>query len=152
MSDPKDFEAEVEVFVVGAHVRGSYIDSGVPHIVVPVPAIDDINVRELGSAIRHHERFAPRGANVNFLEERSPGSIAIRTYERGVEDETLACGTGVVASALTFAAAGNLDGPIRVLVRGGDEMTVEFQREGERFTNVMLSGPADFVFEGTVEV
>ena len=152
MSDPQDFQPDVEVFVLGAHVRGSYIDSGVPHVVVPVPAIDDIDVRQLGAAIRQHERFAPRGANVNFLEERGQGSIAIRTYERGVEDETLACGTGVVASALTFAAAGNLEGPVRVRVRGGDELTVDFKREGDRFTNVTLSGPADFVFEGTLEI
>ena len=152
MSDPQDFDRDVEVFVLGAHVRGSYMDSGVPHMVVPVPAIDDVDVRQLGSALRHHERFAPRGANVNFLEERGPGAIAIRTYERGVEDETLACGTGVVASALTFAAAGELAGPIRVLVRGGDELSVGFKRDGERFTDVTLSGPADFVFEGTVEL
>ena len=152
MSDPKDFEPDVEVFVLGAHVRGSYIDSGVPHMVVPVPAIADVDVRQLGSAIRQHERFVPRGANVNFLEERGPKQIAIRTYERGVEDETLACGTGVVASALVFAAAGELAGPIQVLVRGGDEMSVDFARDGDRFTNVTLSGPADFVFEGTVEV
>lgn len=152
MSDPKDFEADVEVTVLGALVQGTYMDSGVPHFVVPVPAIEDVSVRQLGSALRHHERFAPRGANVNFLEERGPGAIAIRTYERGVEDETLACGTGVVASALTFAAAGELAGPVRVLVRGGDELSVDFERDGERFTNVMLSGPADFVFEGSVEV
>ncbi|HSH39829.1 MAG TPA: diaminopimelate epimerase [Chthoniobacterales bacterium] len=152
MSDPKDFQADVEVFVLGAHVRGSYVDSGVPHMVVPVPTIEDVDVRQLGSAIRHHERFAPRGANVNFLEQRGSNEIAIRTYERGVEDETLACGTGVVASALIFAAAGEIPGPIQVLVRGGDEMSVDFRRDGSRFTDVTLSGPADFVFEGTVEV
>ena len=152
MSEPKDFERDVEVTVLGAVVSGSYMDSGVPHMVVPVPSIEEVNVRQLGAAIRHHERFAPRGANVNFLEERDPASIAIRTYERGVEDETLACGTGVVASALTFAAAGDLAGPIRVLVRGGDELSVSFKRESDRFTDVMLSGPADFVFEGTLEV
>ena len=152
MSDPKDFEANVEVFVLGAHVSGSYVDSGVPHMVVPVPVIDDVDVRQLGSALRHHERFAPRGANVNFLEQRGAKEIAIRTYERGVEDETLACGTGVVASALVFAAAGDIAGPIQVLVRGGDQMSVDFQRDGKRFTDVRLSGPADFVFDGTVEV
>ena len=152
MSDPKDFEPDVEISVKGAVVSGSYIDSGVPHMVVPVPSIEDVNVRELGSAIRHHERFVPRGANVNFLEQRGATEIAIRTYERGVEDETLACGTGVVASALIFAAAGELAGPIRVLVRGGDTMAVDFQRDGNRFTDVTLSGPADFVFEGTVNI
>jgi diaminopimelate epimerase len=111
-----------------------------------------VNVREAGRAIRHHPHFLPRGANANFMETRGVDSIAIRTYERGVEDETLACGTGVVASALIFAATNNVPGPIRVLVKGGDELQVGFEREGDRFTNVTLTGPADFVFEGTVEL
>ena len=84
-----------------------YVDSGVPHVVVPVAKIEEIDVRSLGSALRHHPMFAPRGANANFSEQRGPRSIAIRTYERGVEDETLACGTGVVASAIIFAANKN---------------------------------------------
>jgi diaminopimelate epimerase len=89
---------------------------------------------------------------VNFLQKRGANQITIRTYERGVEDETLACGTGVVASAVIFAAIENVAGPIRVLVRGGDELEVGFQRAGDRFTKVTLSGPADFVFDGTVEI
>ena len=96
--------------------------------------------------------FAPRGANANFSEQRGPRSIAIRTYERGVEDETLACGTGVVASAIVFAANKNVSGPIDVLVRGGDTLQVDFSREGDRFPDVTLSGPADFVFDGTIDL
>ena len=152
MSDPKDLRLDLEVAVLNENIRCHYVDSGVPHVVIPMPEIAQAKVRELGAAIRHHERFAPRGANVNFLERRGESQIAIRTYERGVEDETLACGTGVVASALIFAATENVGGPIRVLVKGGDELEVGFKREGDRFTNVTLSGPADFVFEGTVDV
>jgi diaminopimelate epimerase len=111
-----------------------------------------VNVRAMGSTIRHHPAFSPRGANVNFLERRGDQQIAIRTYERGVEDETLACGTGVVASALIFSATEGAVAPIAVLVRGGDELTVGFRRDGDRFSEVTLSGPADFVFEGTVEL
>jgi diaminopimelate epimerase len=96
--------------------------------------------------------FSPKGANVNFLEKRGPRKIAIRTYERGVENETLACGTGVVASALIFGATENVDGPIGVLVRGGDELTVGFKRHGKSFANVTLAGPAEFVFEGMIEI
>ena len=96
--------------------------------------------------------FAPRGANANFSERRGARSIAIRTYERGVEDETLACGTGVVASAIVFAASKNVSGPIDVLVRGGDTLQVDFSREGDRFQNVTLSGPADFVFDGAIDL
>ena len=96
--------------------------------------------------------FSPKGANVNFLEKRGPNKIAIRTYERGVEDETLACGTGVVASALVFAATERVDGPIGVLVRGGNELKVGFNKVGDEFQDVTLTGPADFVFEGTIEL
>jgi diaminopimelate epimerase len=96
--------------------------------------------------------FAPRGANANFSEQRGPRMIAIRTYERGVEDETLACGTGVVASALIFAATNESDGPIDVLVRGGDTLQVDFKRAGDQFSHVTLTGPADFVFDGTIEI
>jgi diaminopimelate epimerase len=152
MSEPNDLRLDLEVPVSGEKIRASYLDSGVPHVVVPVAKIDAVDVRSLGAAIRQHPMFAPRGANANFGEQRGPRSIAIRTYERGVEDETLACGTGVVASALIFAATENVSGPIDVLVRGGDILSVDFTRQGDRFTNVTLTGPADFVFDGTIEL
>lgn len=152
MSEPKDLRLNVKISALGGEICCHYVDSGVPHVVIPVADISNVNVRELGSAVRHHNEFAPRGANVNFLERKGTRKIAIRTYERGVEDETLACGTGVVASALIFAATENVSGPIGVLVRGGDELSVGCNREGETFTNVTLTGPADFVFEGSVEL
>ena len=123
-----------------------------PHVVVPVSQIDDVDVRREGAAIRYHEMFSPKGANVNFLEKRGTKQVAIRTYERGVEDETLACGTGVVASALIFAATENADGPVGVIVRSGSELSVDFEKDGDRFRGVTLTGPAEFVFEGTIEI
>jgi diaminopimelate epimerase len=152
MSDPRGLRLNLRVKTAGQDVECHYVDSGVPHLVVPVPSIDDVDVRQLGRALREHREFAPRGANVNFLERRGDDRIAIRTYERGVEDETLACGTGVVASALIYSALENVAGPIHVLVKGGDELSVSFKRDSEQFTDVTLTGPADFVFEGTVEV
>ena len=152
MSQPKDLRPGLEVPVGGEKIRAHYVDSGVPHVVVPVARIEEVDVRSLGAALRHHPMFAPRGANANFSEERGPREIAIRTYERGVEDETLACGTGVVASAIVFAATGNVSGPIDVLVRGGDTLQVDFKRDGDIFTNVTLTGPADFVFDGTIDL
>ncbi len=152
MSDPKDLRLSLRVSMLGREIDCHYVDTGVPHVVVPVPAIADVDIRELGSAIRHHPQFAPRGANVNFLEPRGANAIAIRTYERGVEDETLACGTGVVASAIIFAATRGAASPVNVLVKGGDELQVGFDRTGDQFTNVTLSGPADFVFAGTVDL
>jgi diaminopimelate epimerase len=152
MSEPNDLRLDLEVPLSGEKVRASYIDSGVPHVVVPVAKVDEVDVCSLGAALRQHPIFAPRGANANFSEQRGPRSIAIRTYERGVEDETLACGTGVVASALIFAVTENVPGPIDVLVRGGDTLQVDFSREQNQFRNVTLTGPADFVFEGTIEL
>lgn len=152
MSEPQDLQLDLEISVLGKPTRCHYVDTGVPHVVVPVADIAKVNVREVGAALRHHEKFLPRGANANFSERRGPRQIAIRTYERGVEDETLACGTGVVASALIFAATENVVGPIGVLVKGGDELTVDFSRQSGRFSKVTLSGPADFVFEGSVEL
>ncbi len=152
MSDPKDLRLDVEITVLGETLRCHYVDSGVPHVVVPVHNLAAVDVCALGSALRQHAEFAPRGANVNFLERRGEQEIAIRTYERGVEDETLACGTGVVASALIYAATTAAASPVRVRVKGGDELQVGFVRNGEHFSNVTLAGPADFVFEGTVEL
>ncbi len=152
MSDPRDMRLGIQLSITNLNLRCHYIDSGVPHVVIPMSGIASVDVRGIGSAVRHHAEFAPRGANVNFLERRGENQIAIRTYERGVEDETLACGTGVVASALIFAATEPAQSPVRVRVKGGDELQVGFEQEGDRFTNVTLTGPAEFVFEGTVEV
>jgi diaminopimelate epimerase len=152
MSEPRDLQLGVIIPLPDRQVEAHFVNSGVPHVVVPVNDLENTDVRGLGSAIRRHELFAPKGANVNFLKERGERQIAIRTYERGVEDETLACGTGVVASALIFGALKNVSGPIGILVRGGNELEVGFDKEGDQFRNVTLTGPADFVFEGTIEV
>jgi diaminopimelate epimerase len=152
MSDPKDMRLSITIPLPDRKVAAHFVNSGVPHVVVPVDDLEGADVRGLGSAIRRHELFAPKGANVNFLKERGRRGIAIRTYERGVEDETLACGTGVVASALIFSAVKKVDGPIRILVRGGSELEVDFEKEGDQFKKVTLTGPAEFVFEGTIDL
>ena len=152
MSDPTGLRLNVRLQIESEEAVVHYINSGVPHVVVSVSRIDVVDVRSKGEKIRRHEMFAPKGANVNFLEKRGPKKIALRTYERGVEDETLACGTGVVASALIFAATENVSGTIGVLVRGGNELMVGFDRSGGQFRNVTLTGPAEFVFEGMIEM
>ncbi len=152
MTEPTDLRLNVDLPVVAENETVHFINSGVPHVVIPVAKIDDADVRREGAAIRHHKMFSPNGTNVNFIEKRGPNKIAIRTYERGVEDETLACGTGIVASALIFAASENTNGPISVIARGGDELEVGFERSGDRFRNVTLTGPAEFVFEGSIEI
>jgi len=152
MSEPTDLRLNVELPVMAENKTVHFINSGVPHVVILVEKINDADVRGEGAAIRHHKMFSPNGTNVNFIEKRGPDKIAIRTYERGVEDETLACGTGIVASALIFAASEKTNGPISVIARGGDELEVGFEKSGDRFRNVTLTGPAEFVFEGTIDL
>ncbi len=152
MGDPTDLQMNVRLQIENEEALVHYINTGVPHVVIHVSRIDVVDVRSRGKKIRQHDMFSPKGANVNFLEKRGPKEIAIRTYERGVEDETLACGTGVVASALILAAMENLSGSISVLVRGGNKLQVGFDRIGGQFRNVTLTGPAEFVFEGSIEV
>jgi len=152
MSEPKDLRLDFKLEANGQKERVHFINSGVPHVVVPVSKVEDVDVRKRGEALRRHEKFSPAGANVNFIEKRGPHKILVRTFERGVEDETLACGTGVVASALVFAATEKVHGPITVTVRSGSGLSVNFKGAGDRFTNVTLTGPAEFAFEGMIEI
>ena len=152
MTEPTDLRLNVDLPMAAGNKTVHFINSGVPHVVIPVSKIDGADVRRDGAAIRHHKMFSPNGTNVNFIEKRGPNKIAIRTYERGVEDETLACGTGIVASALIFAASEKSNSPITVLARGGDELQVGFDKVEGGFRNVTLTGPAEFVFEGTIEI
>jgi diaminopimelate epimerase len=152
MTEPTDLRLKTTLRVMDENKTVHFINSGVPHVVIPVLQLDDVDVQGAGSAIRHHKMFSPKGTNVNFIEKRGPKKIAVRTYERGVEDETLACGTGIVASALIFATTENTKGPITVIAQGGDELQVGFEKIDNRFRDVTLTGPAEFVFEGTVEI
>ncbi len=129
------------------------LHTGSPHYVIITEAIHELDVRSLGRAIRYSPGFAHEGINVNFVEHMGKGEIAVRTYERGVEDETLACGTGVVAAAI--AAAYSSFEQVRawtVHARGGD-LRVEFQqKELQQFTSVRLIGPAQESFRGAIDL
>jgi diaminopimelate epimerase len=152
MTEPTDLRLNIDVPLAAEDKAVHFINSGVPHVVIAVAKIDDADVRREGAAIRYHKMFSPNGTNVNFIEKRGPNKIAIRTYERGVEDETLACGTGIVASVLIFAASEDCKAPVTVLAHGGDELQVGFERVKGRFRSVTLTGPAEFVFEGEIEI
>lgn len=152
MSQPGPFADGVVLSAAGSELTVYSINTGVPHAVVLVDDLDGTDVVPLGRALRHHHHFQPRGTNVNFVRQLGPQDLAIRTYERGVEDETLACGTGVVASALTIAALTGAASPVRVLVKGGDTLTVAFTAGTDGFRDVILTGPADFVFDGRIAV
>ena len=105
-----------------------------------------------GPEIRYHQDYAPKGTNVNFVQKTGENSIRVRTYERGVEGETLACGTGVTASAIVSHSVLGVQKPVSVLVEGKDTLTVDFKLDGHMVTEVFLKGPADFTFAGEIEV
>lgn len=127
-----------------------YINTGSPHYVRIVEDIDKVDVIEEGRQIRYSERFSRQnGTNVNFA-QLLQGSVKVRTYERGVENETLSCGTGVTAVGLVASTLG-LDSPIRIHTSGGD-LTVKFDKLNDGFENIWLTGPAVHVFDGSIEI
>lgn len=132
------------------------LNTGVPHAVIFVPDADQAMVQSLGAEIRYHAHFQPKGTNVNFVQVLGANRIRVRTYERGVEGETLACGTGVTASALVSSRVHGFTSPVQVQVQGGDLLEVSWSAaadgNSDGFANVKLNGPADFVFRGSVEV
>lgn len=133
-------------------VDGSYfLNTGSPHYVVFTRDIDEMNVHEEGKRLRWSPNFAPGGTNVNFVEVHKDG-LYMRTFERGVEEETLACGTGVTASAIASVLKGHFDtGSVNVRARGGN-LKVEFNINDGKVSNIWLTGPATFVFEGVIKV
>ncbi len=128
------------------------LNTGVPHSCLFVENADQTMVTSIGPEVRYHQHFAPKGTNVNFVQLLGPNHIRVRTYERGVEGETLACGTGVTASALISAKLHEFTSPVKIQVQGGDLLEVSFGQTGDEFQNVRLTGPADFVFEGKIQV
>jgi len=160
MEDPKDLKLNFPLKVNGRKIKVDLINTGVPHAVVFVEGVDKIAVDVIGSAIRYHNEFKPKGTNANFVEAIDEANIKIRTYERGVEAETLSCGTGSVASAiianykLPFACAKGkqiTDSKINVHTRGGI-LKVEFKRVVSEVRDVYLEGEAKVVFEGGIYV
>lgn len=127
-----------------------FLDTGSPHYVQFRDNITAIDILEEARAIRYNSRFAAEGTNVNFVEKHEDGSLSIRTYERGVEDETLACGTGVVACALAHNHLFGMDRELQEVKAVGGELNVTFSKEGDRYRDIWLVGPAEEVFSGTI--
>jgi diaminopimelate epimerase len=152
LSTPKQMELNRMLEIEARRLAIHSVNTGVPHVVTFVDDLEATPVHDWGAQIRYHAAFRPNGTNANFVKQIEPGKIAVRTYERGVEGETLACGTGVTASGLVYSALHDLESPIHVLVRGGDWLEVGFQKGGSGFQAVTLEGAADFVFEGTIDI
>ena len=147
LTDAARPRAEKDVPFCGLTKDIYFTNTGVPHAVLPVDDLEKVQVVEWGRAIRRHERFAPAGTNANFIAREGDG-IAVRTYERGVEDETLACGTGSTASALAAHVLWNLPSPNADRTRGGTILNIHFKAEGSLMTGVHLEGPAEIVYYG----
>jgi len=150
LTDPHSLILEVPTTVFGETLTLSRINTGVPHAVLNVPEIDGVDVPVLGREIRFHPQFAPEGVNANFICRDPSGGIAIRTYERGVEGETLACGTGAVAGALVAACRFGLASPVRVRPRSGETLTVFFRQSHGEFHDIYQEGEARFIYSGVL--
>ena len=143
LSPPRDLRLDFPLSFLGKEVLVSFVNTGVPHVVFFVDDLASVPVKEWGRAIRFHEAFAPQGTNVNFVTLEGTQGLKVRTYERGVEDETLACGTGATAAAVVAVKKGLVDSPVRVITSGGETLIISFSPDGQE---VFLEGEARFVY------
>lgn len=164
LNPPKHIKYNFKIKAGGQMITANFADTGSPHVVIKISDvlknpgnpnstfknILDFPVYNLGREIRYGSDFKPGGTNVNFIDVVD-GIINIRTYERGVEDETLACGTGSVASAVICYVTDNLKPPIKLKTYGGDILTVNFEVENQKVKNLSLTGPAKITFEGSTD-
>jgi diaminopimelate epimerase len=145
---PQDLRLGLKIPVDGKTYEGHFLNTGVPHLVYIVSDLEKAAVIPLGRKSRHHEIFQPSGTNVNFISVKDSRRIEMRTYERGVENETLACGTGAVASALIAGALGKVSSPVSLKQRSGQALEVTFDWDGSQFGQVFLSGEARMIYQG----
>jgi diaminopimelate epimerase len=151
LKPPVNIEENISLEIAGSGITASFLHTGSPHVVIVVDDIDDVPVIKIGREIRYSESFAPEGTNVNFIETTGK-KIFIRTYERGVEDETYACGTGAVAAAIIGSIKFGVKPPISLHTKGGDELVVDFIADGSEIKNVSLTGPVKEVFKGEISI
>ncbi len=148
LTAPKETRIGLPIKVESRSMNVNFINTGVPHTVIFSEGLDAIDIVPLGRQIRNHKCFSPKGTNVNFVEVLGRDLIRVRTYERGVEDETLACGTGSTASALIFALASGISERVRVKTQSGEMLNIYFKKSGNSFSDVWLEGKAKIVYMG----
>ena len=154
LSEPRDYRPEIALTVAGRQIHVHYIDTGVPHVIVFVDQLAEVDVNGIGPEIRYHPAFAPRGTNVNFVEQTGPNRITARTYERGVEAETRACGTGSVAAAIVTwlaahpAVSNQAQARMRVKTASGEVLAISFAVRDRVVQDVWLKGSARLIAEG----
>jgi diaminopimelate epimerase len=149
MTEPEDFRMNRKVDFDGRTVELHTVDTGVPHAILFVDDFDQVDICKTGSMIRFHPDFMPAGTNVNFVQPLGDGSLKVRTYERGVENETMACGTGAVAAALMASVLGKARSPVDIVTSGNGRLTILFDfNDSPAASNVFLKGPAHVVYTG----
>jgi diaminopimelate epimerase len=148
MTDPHDLKTDYNITIKNDLFAVNSINTGVPHVVHFVDELDYYDVKSFGRIIRYHEEYQPEGTNANFVRVVDGNTIGIRTYERGVEDETLACGTGAVASALISSWKGRVESPVDVGVRSGETLKIYFEKTENGFEKVYLEGGTSVVYQG----
>ena len=151
LTQPNGLRSGIRLKISGRERELNFINSGVPHVVCFADNLDVLKVDEIGREIRYHKKFSPAGTNVNFIKIGKGNSLRIRTYERGVEGETLACGTGSVASALVSSHLGKVKSPVNVYPKSGESLRVYFDKEGNTFSNIYLEGEARVVCDGVMK-
>jgi diaminopimelate epimerase len=150
LTEPHGMKANISVMIDGKPLEVSFINTGVPHAVLFVHDLARCDVFNTGRQIRYHKEFQPEGTNANFMEVIDRHTIRIRTYERGVEDETMACGTGAVASALISSSRGLVESPVDVKVKSGETLKIYFDKKDQSFEDIYLEGKANVVYEGRI--
>ncbi|MEA1949725.1 MAG: diaminopimelate epimerase [Thermodesulfobacteriota bacterium] len=147
MTDPLDLTMDYTIKLKNRSLSISSVNTGVPHAVIVEDSIDTVEVVKVGREIRFNDRFAPAGTNVNFVCYLKDNIIAIRTYERGVEDETLACGTGAIASAVIMACKKKLTSPVSVQTRSGGYLNIFYQENNGKYYDIYLEGDARIIYK-----
>ncbi len=149
LTKPKNIQTDIELKVNNDVFKADFVDTGVPHAVLFFQDLDEVDVVGLGRKIRYHRFFEPNGTNVNFVQVESDKLIRVRTYERGVENETYACGTGAAASVLMSGMRGLVSSPVEVITSGGERLVVHFDLQ--RLEEIYLEGKAVLVYSGITE-
>ena len=147
LTKPFGLKLDETLLLDGEEKIFSSINTGVPHAVLFVEDLEALDILRLGRAIRYHSAFAPNGTNADFVRLEKNSQLSVRTYERGVEDETLACGTGVVASALIAGFKGMVKSPVSVRTMGGEVLLVHFETEGKEVKRVLFEGDVHIIYE-----
>ncbi|HSP88705.1 MAG TPA: diaminopimelate epimerase [Ignavibacteriaceae bacterium] len=162
LSEAEDLKLNFSIYAFEQSMKINYINTGSPHVVIdinnilkdvqnkiPFTNLKEVPVKEIGSEIRYLNEFAPEGTNVNFININN-GKVAIRTYERGVEEETYSCGTGSAASAIIASINYGIKPPVTLQTLGGDELVVDFNRKENKLENISLTGPAKIIYTGQI--